>query len=292
MSATFTTAPRDLWAIARDVVCDILNIFGDPQDIARQLGLAAKARAQMLAWLRAGEAVLRHLLLIEAAALIPTLPPLPLRGDTHACPDASQSHSVALDACVSPRKPRSDEAPETWRIAFRAIPPRASCTTRRVAYAYTRAPADPCADDFKDPQTTAEIRAAKAAWLAEMNAHSVCSPACGGAVAPRATEGESDACTQSCAAPSVGCAATSPACGGGNLLYPSYPLARRVEALLRAYNTPAPHARRLAFRLRRTANLARRLLRIPRDIDRALDRGSVTLIHNTTLAHRLAPDSS
>jgi hypothetical protein len=39
----------------------------------------------------------------------------------------------------------------------------------------------------------------------------------------------------------------------------AWPLAERAEALLRVFNDPAPYARRLAARLRRTARLAKRI---------------------------------
>lgn len=52
----------------------IFMLFGNPEDIAADGVHARKTRALLLKWLRVGEAVLRHLLLIEAAAL-PAPPP-------------------------------------------------------------------------------------------------------------------------------------------------------------------------------------------------------------------------
>src|SRR5262249_39074872 len=126
---THTIAPRDLWAFARTLICDICNLFGEPQDIARQLGFTAKARALMLTWLRAGEPVLRHLLRIEALALMPNLPPPATRARSQAT--ARPRRRTVSDTVSDP------ERPELWRVAFRTVPPRSLCTTSRARRART-----------------------------------------------------------------------------------------------------------------------------------------------------------
>lgn len=67
--------PRELWLIAQAFLLTLHNLFGAPEDVARQHTLAAKAHRLLASWLAAGEAMLRKLLLIEAAALTPAAPP-------------------------------------------------------------------------------------------------------------------------------------------------------------------------------------------------------------------------
>ena len=84
------------------------------------------------------------------------------------------------------------------------------------------------------------------------------SPACGGS----GEQSEPMGATQAHAiAPSVGFADTSPVNRGGKApgFRSAWPLAERFEALLRVFNDPAPYARRLASRLRKTAALAQRI---------------------------------
>lgn len=271
---THTIAPRDLWAFARTLICDIWNLFGAPQEIARMLGFTSKERAHMLTWLRAGEAVLRHLLLIEAVALMANLPP----------PATARASSSARARRIVVHDP---ENPDGWRLSFRAIP-RSLRPTAHAGRPHTSAPGASGDDYFKDPEQVAAYHARKAAWLAQMNAFCPSSFARGGS--PERSEGKGDVdITRH--TPSDRCAISSPASGGDNLLHSPWPLAERAETLLRVFNTPALYARRLAFRLRRNAGLARRMLRMPADIDRAVERSLATRLHDEAV-HALERDTS
>ncbi len=99
-------APRELWLIAQAFLMTLYNLFGAPEDVARRHTLAVKAHKMLASWLRAGEALLRKLLLIEAAAL--ALPPARPR---------------QVRTRVRKREVRGFDAdtPEQWRVSFRAL---------------------------------------------------------------------------------------------------------------------------------------------------------------------------
>lgn len=135
-----THAPPLLWAAARALITTIFALFGDPAHIAWQHTHRQSERALLLKWLRAGEALMRHLLLIEAAHYAkPNTRPLLreprtrvrrlvtfeadkpeawrvsfrcLVGDTHASAVRRQSVPTVRRACVSPSKRLSRE--ERW----------------------------------------------------------------------------------------------------------------------------------------------------------------------------------
>jgi len=261
--------PRELWLMVRQLVVELIAVFGAPSTIARQSaagGLAGKARALLLTWLRGCEMALRHMLLIEAAALLPSLPP------KRNAPAASR-----MRAGQSAPPSFDPGAPESWRVAFRSIPhtgrrSRRTAPTRRF-WRPRIDPRDapfPPPDYFINPEDAAAARADKAAWLARLNS----SPVHGGS--PERSEGMGGVVP-----PTVSrCALdTSPARGGG-----IFALARRAEAVLRAFNDPLPFARRLALRLRGRLKHARRALHVPGDIDRVLDRAAVNQLHDAAAA--------
>lgn len=164
----------------------LLALFGAPAAIAGQHTLTAKAHALMASWLRCAEALLRHLLLIEAAAL--TLAP----------PRARPSRARAPRADT----PFNPDDPQTWRAPF------SCCAAARLRHA----------------QTGASLSLSK-----------------GGA--------------------------------RRNARFPSaLPLARRFEAVLRAFNDPAPYARRLARTLRAAPQRTTAVLHIPPEAQHRLDR--------------------
>ncbi|MBC7770848.1 MAG: hypothetical protein H7124_18875, partial [Phycisphaerales bacterium] len=66
--STIRHAPLDLWRIAEAFLHRLHDLFGAPQDIAAQHTLTRAAHKLMASWLSVGEALLRRLLLIEAAA--------------------------------------------------------------------------------------------------------------------------------------------------------------------------------------------------------------------------------
>lgn len=67
-AATFRTAPIALWRIAQAFLHTLHALFGAPERVAFLHALTARNHALMSSWLRAGEALMRRLLLIEAAA--------------------------------------------------------------------------------------------------------------------------------------------------------------------------------------------------------------------------------
>jgi len=230
--------------MVRLLIVELCQLFGEPQAIARQGALAREARALLLTWLRACEMAVRHLLLIEAAALIGALP----------------RSRVSTQKHVRTRRPylHDPDYPEAWRVPFRC------CLERRRSHRHgggaprKRVAFDRYANYFIDPAAAERARAEYAAWLARMRA---------GAPAPAPAKGSPGAPKASRRGP-------------GPRVYSAWPLAERAEAVLRAFNEPAPFARRLAYRLRRRPQLARRLTHIPDDIDRALDRDAVARLHD------------
>ena len=58
-----------LWPELQTLLRQIFTLFGEPQQIAFQHTLTARAHKLLCAWLRAAEALMRQLLLIEAASL-------------------------------------------------------------------------------------------------------------------------------------------------------------------------------------------------------------------------------
>ncbi|MEZ6023741.1 MAG: hypothetical protein R3C16_10105 [Hyphomonadaceae bacterium] len=132
-------APIALWRAMGAFITLLFNLFGAPEEIAAKGVLMARPRALMLTWLRAGEAMLRRLLLIEAAAC--------------AKPD--------LRTRLEPKRTRARrerafqaDAPERWRVSFRCFMPldgqrprphALSATARRFAGEDAGAPRFPSA---------------------------------------------------------------------------------------------------------------------------------------------------
>jgi hypothetical protein len=91
-------------------IVTLFNLFGAPDRVARE-GMLTRAQHKLLtSWLKAGEAMLRRLLLIEARAL--TVAPVTPRTHTR---KPRVTHPHAFDA----------DSPETWRVSFR-------CSYRRL----------------------------------------------------------------------------------------------------------------------------------------------------------------
>lgn len=103
-------APLSFWRIAQSFLQVLHALFGGPGDVAAQHTLTRKAHALMASWIRVGEALLRRLLLIEAAAMAP-------EEVTHTRARPSGSPVPAKrNACVSAPDP---DHPESWRVSFR-----------------------------------------------------------------------------------------------------------------------------------------------------------------------------
>lgn len=105
-TAPVTHAPPILWAAARALISTIFALFGEPARIAAQHTHRQSERRLLLKWLRAGEALMRHLLLIEAACYAkPNTRPL-LRARR-----ARTRRLMTFEA----------DKPEAWRVSFRCL---------------------------------------------------------------------------------------------------------------------------------------------------------------------------
>lgn len=74
-AAALAGRSRVLWRAARFLMRGLMSALGAPEEIAQRGLLTRRARAEILAWLRPVEALLRRLLLVRAAALAPELAP-------------------------------------------------------------------------------------------------------------------------------------------------------------------------------------------------------------------------
>jgi hypothetical protein len=129
-------APRALWLIAQNFLNTLYSLFGDPERIAFQHTLTKAAHHLLASWIRCGEALMRRLLLIEAAAYPkPNTPPL-LR------PTRKRARKlIGFD----------DDKPETWRVSFRcfASPARAKRAPAKAKPARRFASAWPLAERYE-----------------------------------------------------------------------------------------------------------------------------------------------
>ena len=69
-------------------------------------------------------------------------------------------------------------------------------------------------------------------------------------------------------------------------LYSAWPLAERAEAMLRAFNDPAPRAKRLARRLHATPHRAATLTRYPPNLPQVVDHFDTLRDHAETARRR------
>lgn len=116
--AIITNASPMLWAAARVLLQTFFELFGDPAHIAGQHKHSKKQRTLLLPWLRACEAIMRHLLLIEASHYAkPNTRPL-LRA-----PRKRVRRLVAFH----------HDKPEDWRVSFHCLPNTSPRRTERVA---------------------------------------------------------------------------------------------------------------------------------------------------------------
>jgi hypothetical protein len=117
-----TTAPLPLWRVAEAFMHILHALFGAPADIAARHTLRFEAHKLMASWLRAGEALMRRLLLIEAAA--------------HAKPN---TRPLLRAPRKRTRKPMTctPDAPEQWRVSFRCF----FASTRGLSLSKAKRPA-------------------------------------------------------------------------------------------------------------------------------------------------------
>lgn len=109
MSAHTATrhAPLDLWRIAEAFLRTLHAVFGAPEDIAAQYTLTRAAHKLISSWLNCGEALLRRLLLIEAAAYEAAAP--------------LQRNPKSLHPRTRRLVSFNADEPETWRVSFRSM---------------------------------------------------------------------------------------------------------------------------------------------------------------------------
>src|SRR5574338_1083868 len=100
------TAPMALWRVAEAFMRILFALFGAPEDVAERHTLRAEPYRLLLSWLRCGEAMMRRLLLIEAAAY-PKPNTRPLLHPQH----KRVRKLMGFDA----------EHPEKWRVSFRCF---------------------------------------------------------------------------------------------------------------------------------------------------------------------------
>lgn len=190
-------APLALWRVARAFIETLHVIFGAPEAIAAKHTLARAAYEQLASWLRCGEAFVRRLIAIEAAAYVVAA--------------ADEEPKPRRKAALRQRKLMSFEPdqPQKWRVSFRCLPGRArmgDTHPRHDESPIELKAMDACVSPTRDPRF-------RSAW----------------------------------------------------------PLAERYEALLRAYNDPAPYARRLARQLYVSPHRVHAILRAPDEAPHRID---------------------
>jgi len=102
-----TTAPIAFWRIAQAFLQSLHMLFGAPADVARRHTLLHDAHALLASWLRVGEAMMRRLIAIEAAAFA--------KREARQRRRAKRQRTRQLVAFLP-------DKPEDWRVHFR-------CTT-------------------------------------------------------------------------------------------------------------------------------------------------------------------
>lgn len=98
-------APIALWRVAEAFLHLLHNLFGAPEAVAHRHTLTRKTHALMLEWLKAGEAMMRRLLLLEAAHY----PPHPPRK-----PHIKRTRARKLMSFTA-------DEPDRWRTSFRCF---------------------------------------------------------------------------------------------------------------------------------------------------------------------------
>lgn len=99
------TAQLAYWRIAEAFLHILHSLFGAPEDVAREHTLKRAAHTLLLSWLRVGEALLRRLLVIEAAAFPKPTPHTPR-------PKRQRERRTMTF---------TPDNPEDWRVSFRCF---------------------------------------------------------------------------------------------------------------------------------------------------------------------------
>lgn len=218
------TAPLALWRVAEAFMHILHALFGDPSHVATKHTLTLKAHQLMASWLRAGEAMMRRLLLIEAAAYSkPNTRPL-LR---------------------TPRKRTRrlmhffPETPEKWRVSFRFLERRLPAGT----------PKPPIASSEQTTARRLEADAPKPFIFREDRPRRV------------ANRAQRRRANRTRAKPILRQDREWVLHQEPRAFRSAWPLAERYEALRRAVANPQAHAQRLARQLHATPHRAGELLR-------------------------------
>ena len=222
---TQTTAPPPLWRVAEAFMHILHTLFGAPEDVAERHTLTAKAHKQMASWLRCAEAMLRRLLLIEAAAFAkPNARPL-LRAPRKRV--GKLMHFTA-------------EAPDKWRVSFHCF------TDRRLSGAKPK----PASAAPSPPQTERPIR--PFIYREERPNR-----------AKTESRARRRSAKRTRAKPILRQEREWIKYQPPLAFRSAWPLAERYEALLRVFNYPIAYARRLARRLYATPHRLGEVLRAP-----------------------------
>lgn len=218
-------APLALWRVAEAFLRALNALFGPPERVAFLHTLTAKNHKLMSGWLRAGEALMRRLLAIEAAAYPkPNTRPLLTR---------ARQREKKLMAF-------SEDAPHLWRVSFRCFDrPCRPKPARAVAMPAVEARGEPVFV-FREDRTPRAERLAPPRRSAHRARHQ-----------PQPRVRRQDRLWVQYE-PSL-------------RFRSAWPLAERFEALQRVFNDPAPYARRLARRLHATPHRLVETLRAPPD---------------------------
>jgi len=97
-------APLELWRAASAPLRTLFNLFGAPEELAAKHTLTGPVYHLILNWLRCAEALMRHLLFIEASAYPPGVASTTKRTSAQ-----RQRREMGFDA----------DKPEEWRVCFR-----------------------------------------------------------------------------------------------------------------------------------------------------------------------------
>ncbi|MEZ5973209.1 MAG: hypothetical protein R3C31_15460 [Hyphomonadaceae bacterium] len=228
-----TTASTALWRVAEAFMHILAALFGGPAHVAAQHTLTLKAHQLMASWLRCGEAMMRRLLLIEAAAFAkPNVRPL-LRAPRsrkrrfgYFYPDAPQDWRVSFRCFQSPtlRPAQRDAGPPSVSLSLsKADAPRP------FIYRENRPPPRPARPSKRRANRVRHkpILRQDREWVRHQEPLRFRS---------------------------------------------AWGLALRYEALLRAYNDPRAYARRLSRTLHAKPHRAAELLRAPPEAANRIDR--------------------
>ena len=123
--APIRSAPLVLWRVAEAFLNMLHALFGAPEEIAAKHTLTRHARGFLLSWIASAEALLRRLLIIEAAAC-PKPEPRPRRA-------RRRKHTRSAYTFDPDR-------PESWRVGFRCFSSRVRgpCFSARTPDAETQ----------------------------------------------------------------------------------------------------------------------------------------------------------